>query len=62
MRKCSPKGKSKLELAKKTDAGKKKTDAKVKLAKSSVDAKVKLLSDTMQESNGGKSIVDDGTT
>ena len=35
---------------------------KVKLAKSSVDVKVKLLSDAMQESNGGKSIEDDGTT
>ena len=60
--KRSPKGKSKVELAKKTNAGKRKTGAKVKLANSFVDVKVKLLSDAMQESNGGKSMVDDGTT
>ena len=51
-----------MELAKKTNAGKRKTGAKVKLANSFVDVKVKLLSDAMQESNGGKSMVDDGTT
>jgi len=51
-----------VTYAKKTDvkvADVKKTKTKVRVAKSS-DLK-KLLSDVMQENNGGKSILGDGT-